>query len=148
MRRRPSSRASDRPCSVEKGVADDRANVSTFDQCADEPPKPWAIKGVIALDENSSWFGMPGSLKSALLTDSPCTWRGASTGVPCNEGSARDGLYFALERSALTRRRLAAYARRDGVAGLPIAVTGDIIDLIDLSCIETIAATRECGSGA
>ena len=113
----------------------------TFDQCSNEPPKPWAIKGVLALDEDSSWFGPPGGLKSALLTDVAVhlatgrDWRGHTTKQPLG------CVYFALERAALTRRRLAAYAVRDRLRSLPIAVTGEIIDLIDVACVDTIADT-------
>jgi RecA-family ATPase len=56
-----------------------------FDECANEPTKPWLIKGVMAADEDSSWFGPPGSLKSMLLTDisvhlaAGIDWRGHKT---------------------------------------------------------------------
>ena len=113
----------------------------TFDECLTEPPKTWAIKGVIGLGENSSWWGKPGSLKSALMTDifvhlaAGRAWRGHKIARPlaC--------VFFAFERAGLTRRRLAAYARRDNVANLPIAVCDTIIDLIDLSCVETVVET-------
>jgi AAA domain len=109
-----------------------------FDECSNEPSKPWLIKDVIACDEDSLWFGAPGSLKSSLLTDiavhlaAGTDWRGhkikASAGV----------VYFAFERAGLTRRRLAAHAKRDGLKNLPVAVAGDIIDLIDQGCAEMI----------
>src|SRR5258705_8152019 len=112
-----------------------------FDDCANEPAKPWLIKGVLAANEDSSWFGPPGSLKSMLLTDiavhlaAGVEWRGykikAKAGV----------VFFALERAALTRRRLAAYAVRDKRANLPIAVAGDLVDLLDELCIVTIIDT-------
>src|SRR5262249_57275010 len=38
-----------------------------FDECLEIKPKNWIIKGVIAKDENSSWFGPPKSIKSGLL---------------------------------------------------------------------------------
>jgi hypothetical protein len=113
----------------------------TFEQCGNEPAKPWAIKGVIALGEDSSWFGMPGSLKSALLTDMAVhlaagrDWRGFKT------KQSLGTVYFAFERAALTRRRLAAYRRRDSLANLPIVVVDIIVDLIDESCIEKIVDT-------
>jgi RecA-family ATPase len=81
-----------------------------FDECCNEPSKPWLIKHVIACDEDSLWFGAPGSLKSSLLTDIAVhlaaggVWRGykvkASAGV----------VYFAFERAGLTKRRLAAHS--------------------------------------
>lgn len=113
----------------------------TFDDCGNEPAKDWAIKDVIALDEDSSWFGMPGSLKSALLTDlhvhlaSGRAWRGHKVKRPLGS------VFFAFERAGLTRRRLAAYAKRDGLANLPIAVCDQIVDMINESCVDTIVDT-------
>lgn len=112
-----------------------------FDECCNEPAKPWAIKGVLALDEDSSWYGAAGSLKSTLLTDIAVhlaagqDWRGFKTKMQAGV------VYFAFERAALTRRRIAAYAKRDGHTGLPIAVASDIVDLIDASCVEIISET-------
>jgi hypothetical protein len=112
-----------------------------FDECCNEPAKPWLIKGVPAADEDSSWFGPPGSLKSMLLTDIAVSvatgnaWRGYKT------KAAAGVVYFALERAGLTRRRLAAYAMRDGLKNLPIAVADRIIDMCDESCIATIMDT-------
>jgi hypothetical protein len=115
-----------------------------FDECCSEPPKPWLIKNVIAQDEDSYWVGPAGSLKSSLLTDVGVSlatgraWRGykvlAIAGV----------VFFAFERAGLTRRRIAAHAKRDGLSNLPIAVAGDMVDLIDQGCAAIIvAAIRE-----
>jgi hypothetical protein len=112
-----------------------------FDECASEPAKSWLIKGVLAADEDSSWFGPPGSLKSMLLTDivvhlaAGINWRGYKTKAPAGV------VYFALERAGLTRRRLAAHAVRDKMNNLPIAVAGDLVDLLDEICIVTITDT-------
>lgn len=113
-----------------------------FDECANEPAKPWLIKGVLALDEDSSWYGPPGSLKSTLLTDIGVAlaaqkkeWRGFKVKM------AAGVIYFAFERAGLTRRRLAAYAKRDGLKNLPIAVADEIVDLIDESCVDKIVDT-------
>src|SRR5690348_7085794 len=54
----------------------------TFDQCSVTSPKHWLVENVIALKEDSSWFGPPGAGKSALLLDlavhvaSGRDWRG------------------------------------------------------------------------
>jgi AAA domain len=112
-----------------------------FDECCDEPAKPWAIKGVIAMDEDSTWFGPAGSLKSTLLVDLAIhlaagkNWRGFKTKMKAGV------VYFALERASLTRRRIAGHSKRDGLKNLPIAVAGDIIDLIDIGTVDIIAAT-------
>lgn len=112
-----------------------------FDECASEPPKDWLIKGVIACGEDSTWYGPPGSLKSALLTDI-CAHIAAARDWRGHKVRRRVGaIYFALERAGLTKRRLAAYKVRDGLAGLPVAVVGDIIDLVDPGCVDIIVAT-------
>jgi hypothetical protein len=112
-----------------------------FDDCLNEPPKNWLIKGVLATDEDSSWFGPAGSLKSTLKVDIGVSlatgkdWRGFKTKM-------RAGVvYFALERASLTRRRIAGHAKRDGITDMPFAVAGDIIDLIDGTCVEIVVAT-------
>jgi hypothetical protein len=38
----------------------------TFDQCREASRKRWLIKGVLAEDECSSWFGKPDSGKSSI----------------------------------------------------------------------------------
>jgi hypothetical protein len=110
-----------------------------FNECLEAKPKDWIIKGVIARGESSSWYAPPKSLKSGLLTDiaihtaaGSATWRGYRV-------KARVGvLYIALERGDLTKRRLNAYALRDGYADLPIAVYSGMIDLVDPACIGQI----------
>jgi AAA domain len=112
-----------------------------FDECCNEPTKPWFIKGVIAQDEDSSWFGAPSAGKSTLLVDLAIhlatgrDWREFKTKMKAGV------VIFALERAALTRRRIAAYGIRDGSKNLPIAVAGDIVDLIGADCVEIITAT-------
>jgi hypothetical protein len=113
----------------------------TFDECGNEPSKNWAIKKVIALDEDSSWFGPPGSLKSALMADicyhlaAGRDWRGFKIRRPLG------CVYFAFERAGLTRRRFQAYAKRDSVSGLPIVVCDRIIDLMDIKCVDDMTHT-------
>jgi hypothetical protein len=51
------------------------------------------------------------------------------------------GVYFALERADLVRRRLAAHRKRDDLEGLPIAVAGGIINLMDPNCVGIIVTT-------
>jgi hypothetical protein len=113
-----------------------------FSDLADNPPaKPWLIKSVIARDETSSWIAPPGKGKSALLADiavhgaASKNWRGYLVKQPIGV------VIFALERADLTRRRLIAYKRRDELSGLPIAITGKVIDLLNRKCVDTIVAT-------
>jgi hypothetical protein len=62
-------------------------------------------------------------------------WRGYQT-----KGSY-GVVYFALERADLVKRRLVAYRERDQLETLPIAVAGEIIDLMNRSCVELIFST-------
>jgi hypothetical protein len=113
-----------------------------FDDFGNEPAKSWLIKGVLAEDEDSSWYGAPGATKSMLLTDiavhiaSGQDWRGHKAKKRCGI------IYFALERAALTKRRFRAYAIRDEkLKGLPIAVADQLIDLVHPDSVEIILGT-------
>jgi hypothetical protein len=113
-----------------------------FEELSKPSAKPWLIKNVIARGETSSWVAPPGKGKSALLTDiSVCLaevtdadgmWRGhrvrAQSGV----------VYFALERADLVKRRLVAHRLRDELPVLPIAVVGQVINLMDQGSVALI----------
>lgn len=115
--------------------------LSFFGDLTTAAPKPWLIKNVIARGESSSWIGPPGSGKSASVTDltvalaSGADWRGYPN-------KSRSGaLYFALERADLVKRRLIAHRLRDDLpADLPLAISGQVIDLMHRNCVETIIA--------
>ena len=123
-----------------------------FDDAAEDVEKQWLLKGPIALGEDSSWFGPPGSMKSALLLDMAFhitmrrPWRGHEYVYAKDEVEAlqepRAIIYFALERDGLVRARMGAYKARDkpGVP-LPVAVITSSIDLLDPACVDQIANT-------
>jgi hypothetical protein len=120
----------------------------TFDQCAHAAPKTWLIENVIAFDEDSSWYGPPGQGKSGLLLDlavhvaSGRDWRGYKFNLDKDTGLQNRGVvYFALERAALTARRVHAYMQRDGLSGLPILVVPYAIDILNPNCVEIIRHT-------
>lgn len=112
-----------------------------FDECRDRAPKHWIFKGVFAKGENSSIFGAPGTLKSAFLNDAAVyaaagkDWRGFKSKEKCGV------VYFAFERADQVRRRLVAYATRDGFKDLPIAVAGNIVDMLNPGCVDIVVAT-------
>jgi len=122
---------------------DGRAMPLTFfaDLTEKAAPKSWVIKNVIARDETSSWIAAPGKGKSALLTDIAIhaaggkDWRAYRTKTPVG------AVYFALERADLVRRRQIAHKQRDRLGNLPIAVVGQVIDLLNRSCVDIILAT-------
>src|SRR5262245_35665335 len=125
------------------GVHSRALPLTFFDDLSDSPtPKPWLIKNVLARDETSSWIGPPGSGKSALADDLAIhgagggeDWRGHRVKTPIGV------IIFALERADLTRRRLVAYKQRDKLDNLPIAVSSQMIDLLNRSCADIILAT-------
>jgi hypothetical protein len=111
-----------------------------FGEIGETALKQWLMKGVIAKGETSSWIAPPGKGKSALLTDivihvaSGADWRGYRSKERCGV------VYFALERADLVKRRLIAHARRDSLADLPIAVAGQVIDLMSPACVAAIVS--------
>jgi hypothetical protein len=120
---------------------------TVYDDCAEEAGKTWIYKDLIALGEDSTWFGPPGSLKSALLLDVAVSmafrrdWRGHKYEYyddPYQE--PRGTVYFALERADLVKNRIGAYKMRDPFP-LPIAIVSSPIDLLDPACVDQIVDT-------
>jgi hypothetical protein len=112
-----------------------------FDDSAASIEKRWILKGLLALGETSAWIAPPGAGKSALQTEiaihcaAQRDWRGHRAKDACGV------VIFALERADLYRRRLQAYRMRDGLQGLPIAVAGTVIDLLNPNCVDIIVST-------
>jgi hypothetical protein len=124
----------------ERGNSQPSIKLTYFGEIRETARKQWLMKGVIAKGETSSWIAPPGKGKSALLTDiaihaaSGTDWRGYRSKERCGV------VYFALERADLVKRRLQAHARRDNLADLPIAVAGQVIDLMNPACVVAIVA--------
>jgi AAA domain len=115
---------------------------STFDDAvAESSSKPWLLKGLLARGETSGWIGPPGSLKSALLTSVAIAVSSGEDFCGKRSKGKFSVIYFALERADLVRRRLRAHHHRDGLASLPIAVVGHVIDLMSPKTVELIVAT-------
>ena len=102
----------------------------TFDEMEVDPPaKQWLIKGILARGETSAWIAPPGAMKSALLAEAAiCVGAGLDWHGYRNKGAA-GVVYFAIERADLVKRRLRAHRQRLGLAGTPICVSSDTIDL-------------------
>jgi hypothetical protein len=150
--------------SVEHGITYDEnddvvtfraLSFKTFADFANEEPKNWLIEGVIALGEDSTWFGKDGAGKSTLIDDIAIhvaggrDWRGHKFNhseevdpAAVNEEEQRGVIIFATERAALHRRRLEAYKKRDNLPdNLPIAVIDEVINLCDPTCVEIVSDT-------
>ena len=113
-----------------------------FGEFGDKAKKRPILKGFLNKGETSGLIGPPKTLKSALETEiavhcaAGMHWRGHSADGPCGV------VIFALERADLYRRRLDAYRLRGGFKEkLPIAVAGEVIDLLNTKCVTTIVAT-------
>jgi hypothetical protein len=112
-----------------------------FDESDSVAAKRWILRGLIALGETSAWIAPPGAGKSALQTEiaihcaAQRDWRGHKAKAACGV------VIFALERADLYRRRLQAYRMRDELQGLPIAVAGTVIDLLNPNCVDIIVST-------
>jgi hypothetical protein len=109
---------------------------------AEPAAKSWIFKGLIAHDENSEWFGPPGSLKSSLLTEmgvhaaAGIDWRGHRSKGKCGV------IYIALERADLTQKRIRAHVARTNLPEtLPIAVVGANVILNRLNSHEAVRET-------
>ena len=118
--------------------------LSYFETCDDTTAKPALLKGLLVKGETSSWFGPPGSGKSALITEIAVhlgeqrDWRGHKAKERCAV------LIIALERADLYRRRLRAYQLRDGMKGrLPIAIAAGVVNLMDRSSVDVIIKAAE-----
>jgi RecA-family ATPase len=121
-----------------------------FDECAEYADKTWILKNVIAIGEDSTWFGPPGCGKSALLLDMAFhiatrqfywQWHEHNVYLDDPTDEPRGTIYFALERANLTRNRIGAYKQRDNPIPLPIAVVSDTINLLDPDCAKQIVDT-------
>lgn len=128
----------------------------TFADFGSVEPKNWLIEGVLALGEDSTWYGKDGRGKSTFIDDiavhvgSGRDWRGYKfnrdeTVVDpddVNWEEHRGVIIFATERAALHRRRLEAYKIRDNLPDdLPIVVVDEMINLCDPACVEIISDT-------
>jgi hypothetical protein len=113
--------------------------ITYFGECDQAQAKSWLVKSMLAENETSTIIGPPGSGKSAFVTDIGVSyargkdWRGRRV-------KKRGGVViFAFERADLTKRRLHAYQLRDGLpVDLPIAVVGQIVDLMDPACVDLL----------
>jgi AAA domain len=125
-----------------------------FDESAKNVEKKWLLKGLIALGEDSSWFGPPGSMKSSLLLDMAfhIAWRrhrfwheyvyAKEEIEELVQAEPRGSIYFAPERADLVRARMGAYKTRDKPeVPLPISIVSRMINLLDPACVDQITET-------
>jgi hypothetical protein len=128
----------------------DAFHFDTFDQCAEYAEKTWILKNVIAIGEDSTWFGPPGCGKSALLLDMAFhiayrrfhwQWHEFVYNDEDPSIEPRATVYFAVERANLTRNRIGAYKQRYDPVPLPIAMVSDTLNLLDPGCVDQVVDT-------
>jgi hypothetical protein len=93
-----------------------------------QPQKLWLVDDYLGVGELSCIFGPPGSGKSVLAGDLAAHIAGGRTwlGRRVQQGGV---LYVAIERSALVKRRLAAFREHHAVNEIPLAVVSGHADL-------------------
>jgi hypothetical protein len=129
----------------------DALDFETFDEAAEYAEKTWILKNAIAIGEDSTWFGPPGSGKSALLLDMAVAiggrghcwqWHVYNINEKDPTEERRGTVYFALERANLTSNRIGAYKQRDKPSyPVPIAIVRETINLLDPKCVDQIIDT-------
>lgn len=108
------------------------------------------VKGVLGEGEFTMNSGLPGSGKSAIMTDIACH---VAAGMHWHGRKVKQGfvVYVAAERKQLTERRMAAFRKRHGVGSIPLLVLGGFIDMTSANVdtkaiIATVSeAERQCG---
>lgn len=108
------------------------------------------VKGVLGDGEFTMASGLPGTGKSAIMTDIACH---VAAGMDWHGRKVRQGfvVYIAAERKKLTERRMAAFRKRYGIGKIPLLVLGGFIDMTSAN-VDTRAlvaaireAERQCG---
>jgi hypothetical protein len=115
--------------------------MTLFDDVEVNVKKTWLLKSAIAKGETSMLVAPPKKLKSALVLDIAIS---VAAGTDWREHKSKEAagvIYFAFERADLVKRRLAAHRLRDELKGLPIAVVGRLINLMNPACVGVIVAT-------
>src|SRR5262245_44013426 len=90
--------------------------------------KDYIIDEFVGAAELSAWFGPPDSGKSCAILDAGCH---VAAGLDyCGRKVKRGAvLYVALERGAVTKRRILAWCKHHGVADIPLAIVAEAVDL-------------------
>src|SRR5262245_1359691 len=70
-------------------------------------PKAWLIEGFVGMGESSAWYGPPDGGKSTVALDAACH---VAAGLDWCGRRVQQGivLYVAIERAAVSRRRVLA----------------------------------------
>jgi hypothetical protein len=139
------------PASNDNGPAQPgRFDLTWFGDIDTTQVKKTFVKGVLGDGEFTMASGLPGTGKSAIMTDVACH---VAAGVDWHGRKVRQGfvVYIAAERKKLTERRMAAFRKRHGIGRIPLLVLGGVIDMTSTNVdtralIATIRqAESQCG---
>lgn len=139
-----------RPANDNKPAQTGRFDLTWFGDINTTQVKKTFIKGVLGENEFTMNSGLPGSGKSAIMTDMACH---VAAGMDWHGRKVRQGfvVYVAAERKKLTERRMEAFRRRHSVGRIPLLVLGGFIDMTSTNVdtralIATIRqAEQQCG---
>jgi hypothetical protein len=133
-----------RPANDNRPPQSGRFDLTWFSDIDTTQVKKTFVKGVLGDGEFTMASGLPGTGKSAIMTDVACH---VAAGMEWHGRKVRQGfvVYIAAERKKLTERRMAAFRKRHGIGSIPLLVLGGFIDMTSTN-IDTralIAAIRQ-----
>ncbi len=139
-----------RPANDNRPASTGRFDLTWFGDIDTTQVKKTFVKGVLGDGEFTMASGLPGTGKSAIMTDVACH---VAAGMDWHGRKVRQGfvVYIAAERKKLTERRMAAFRKRHGIGSIPLLVLGGFIDMTSTdvdtrALISTIRqAERQCG---
>ncbi|MBN9470208.1 MAG: AAA family ATPase [Bosea sp.] len=133
-----------RPANDNRPASTGRFDLTWFGDIDTTQVKKTFVKGVLGDGEFTMASGLPGTGKSAIMTDVACH---VAAGMDWHGRKVRQGfvVYIAAERKKLTERRMAAFRKRHGIGKIPLLVLGGFIDMTSTN-VDTralIAAIRQ-----
>jgi hypothetical protein len=125
-----------------------RFNVVHFDEVNLSVAKEYVVQGVLGAGEFSLFVAKPGTAKSVLVGDIGLH---IAAGKEWHGRKVKQGLvvFFAAERSSLTERRVAAWRKKHGEAGIPFVIVSGKLDLTTgtIDAKELTKTTAELSAG-
>ncbi|SDE12049.1 AAA domain-containing protein [Bradyrhizobium brasilense] len=128
----------------------ERFQATWFDDVNETVTRDEIVKGFLGAGEFSLFVAKPGTAKSVLLCDIGCH---IAAGREWHGRKVKQGMvvFFAAERQSLTERRVAAWRKKHGLAGIPFVVVGGKLDLtgglIDAKLLAATIKTLETKCG-
>lgn len=98
-----------------------------YSELSEDDKKLWLVNGLLGQGEASAVYGQPGCGKSVLVEDMALhiAARREWLGRIAHYGAV---VYVALERKKLVERRARAFRKKYGIAELPFAIVGGVLD--------------------